>query len=80
MKSYRNECIEMKPAQHERAAQLVSKLYKMTVFMNSLHIICGATISKIARHWIVEDMIYLQAQTKSGEGVLESERQVTGEL
>ena len=52
----------------------------MTVFMNSLHIIRGATISKIARHWIVEDMIYLQAQTKSGEGVLESERQVTGEL
>ena len=32
--------------------------------------------NEIARHWIVEDMIYLQAQTKSEEGVLESERQV----
>ena len=75
MKLYRNECNEMKPGQRERAAQL--EVYKMTVFIKSLHIISGATISKIARHWIVEDMIYLQAQTKSGEGVLESERQVT---
>ena len=55
----------MKPGQREGAAQL-------KVVQNY------SVYQVIARHWIVEDVIYLRAQTKSGEGVLE--RQVTDKL